>query len=80
MFRLILGIVLVVSGVGIGFYLGFWFLFIGGIVDIIEQIKGDVGAMTIAFGIAKVLFSSFIGTVVGCLIAFPGVILISEGE
>lgn len=42
--------------------MGCWVCFIGGIVDVIEEIRADeLEALKIAIGIAKVMFAGFIG-------------------
>lgn len=64
------------SGVAIiclGLYAGLWLMLIGGIIDIINQIKADeVNALVLAVGIVKALFFQLpiaIGFFVGGLLS-----------
>jgi hypothetical protein len=58
----ILGVILIIFGVCAGLYVGFWWGFIGGIVQIIEQFNTpEVNAMDVAFGVAKIFFAGTLG-------------------
>lgn len=58
----VLGGILVVTGVFLGLYVGIWWGFIGGIVDIINEFKSvETDAMNIAMGVAKIVFSNIFG-------------------
>ncbi len=73
------GVVFIAGGIILGFYLGIWVLFIGGIVDVIGQIQAPVlEAKGLAIGIAKVLFAGFIGTVVGGIFIFIGKAILDD--
>jgi len=74
----IIGITLIGFGVSIGLYFGLWVCFFGGIIEIVDQIKGNVEAVSIAWGIVKIVFSSFIGTVFGLIFAVPGFVLVTD--
>ena len=57
----IIGFFLVLTGIVIGFYVGIWVCFIGGIVEIINSAKEvPVYALGIAVGIVKVIVSGII--------------------
>jgi hypothetical protein len=59
----VLGLVLVVGGVALGLYVGVWLFLIGGIVQIIEQIKADdLNALAVGIGVARVLLAGAAGT------------------
>ena len=63
MMRKLIGIVLMVAGVAAGIYVGFWILFVGGIVDVVDGAKATPtnGGM-IAWGLAKsVLLAEIVG-------------------
>ena len=71
--RNILGIALIVAGVILGVYVGIWVCFVGGIVDVIEQIRAEnIEALSIAWGVAKVLFAGLFGIVSGGAVALVG--------
>lgn len=75
--KMVFGTLLCIAGVALGIYAGLWWAFIGGIVDVINAFKAaDVQALSIAFGVAKVVCAGFIGGISAlCLIA-PGTALI----
>jgi hypothetical protein len=69
----ILGIFMMVVGVAFGIYAGFWWAFIGGIVDVISAIRApDLVAMDVAIGVAKVMFAGAIGGICGIVVVLPG--------
>lgn len=69
----VIGIILIVVGVGVGLYAGIWWAFIGGIVDVVTQIRApELSALSLAVGVAKILFAGVIGWVVGIVAVFPG--------
>lgn len=73
---LIFGVALFLFGIGFGLYVGVWVCFIGGIVDIINQIQTPpVEALALAIGIAKFLFASMLGVVAGGVPACLGVFI-----
>ena len=60
----IFGALLFVAALAAGVYVGFWIMFIGGAVDIIDAIKAPVTeASAIGWGVLKMIFASFVGTV-----------------
>lgn len=69
----VIGLILIIVGVCIGLYVGLWLCFVGGIVGVIEAIRADVlVSMDVAIGIAKVIFSGFIGFISGGVFIVPG--------
>jgi hypothetical protein len=53
---IIFGIILI----GGGIYTGLWVMLVGGIVDLIEQIRADrVDSMVVAISIVKIIFCEF---------------------
>ena len=74
----IIGIILCALGVFVGLYIGVWVCFIGGIVDIVNEINnaiqasGSLGAMNIAIGIVKIVFAGFLGVVSAFAFIIPG--------
>ena len=55
-----LGLLMILGGVVLGFYVGFWICFIGGIVDIINAFKASepVAVSIIGWGILKIFFTA----------------------
>lgn len=77
--KAILGLALMAAGVVLGLYAGIWWAFIGGIVDVIREIRApELDAMNVAIGIAKVLFAGLIGWVAAALALVPGYALLKS--
>jgi ABC-type lipoprotein release transport system permease subunit len=71
----LIGLVIGLVGIALGLYVGVWLCLVGGIVDVIEQIRAEnLVATAVAWGVAKVLCSSLFGS----LSALP-FILFSKG-
>ena len=72
--RQIVGISIILGGIVLGLYVGLWVCFIGGIVQLINEIKSPeaVVAMNIAWGIAKIVFAGLFGWLAGLLFIIPG--------
>ena len=65
----LIGLIIGLAGITLGLYVGIWLCFIGGIVDIIGQIRAETLAeMAVAWGVAKVLCSSLFGSL--CALPF----------
>ncbi len=72
----VIGMVLIVAGIALGAYMGIWWAFIGGIVDVIQAIRAEhLEAMDVAIGVAKVIFAGLIGWISCALLVFPGLAL-----
>ncbi len=70
-----LGLLMILGGVVLGFYVGFWICFIGGIVDIINAFKASepVAVSIIGWGILKIFFATIAGWVSALALIIPGV-------
>lgn len=54
-----IGVALLLAGIGLGFYVGFWLMLVGGIMEIIDAIKAPVTlASEIGWGVIKIMFAS----------------------
>jgi len=83
MTRSIIGILLIILGITLGVYVGFWLMFTGGIIGLIEAIKAivqtnNINTGLIAISIAKIIFSSSIGFAVAYSLIFLGEIVIEK--
>ena len=68
-----IGVILIIVGIIVGLYFGIWWAFIGGIVQVIEQIRAETLApLSVAIGIAKVMFAGLIGWFAGLIFVIPG--------
>ena len=74
----LIGWTLLFGGIGLGIYVGFWLMFIGGIVQIIDSIKHDVNALEIAIGFIKIWCAGIVGWVSGMICCAIGAILIDN--
>lgn len=69
----IIGLIIIAASAIGGGWLGIWIMFVGGIVDIVDAIKAvDTDSMTVAIGMAKIVFAAPIGWGVFALGAFIG--------
>jgi hypothetical protein len=74
--REIVGILMIVAGFAFGMYAGIWWAFIGGIVDVITEVRAvHLDAMNVAIGIAKILFAGAIGWVAAMVLIVPGLVM-----
>lgn len=77
--RTAIGIVMVLVGVAFGLWAGAWWAFIGGILDVIREIRApELEAMNVAMGLAKVIFAALIGVVAAAFAVIPGCALIQS--
>ena len=77
--KALFGILLVLAGIALGLYVGVYIMFIGGIVDVINQIKApEISAMAVAWGVAKVVLASFIGWLVAIVLILPGLAMFQD--
>ena len=72
------GLLMILSGIFLGLYIGVWLCFVGGIVQIINEIKSPEGvnALAIALGIVKIFFASPIGWLSATMLFIPGACII----
>lgn len=79
MIRFIIGIVLILSGAFLGLYVGGWFLFIGGITEIFNEIQTTpISGEIMAVNIFRVLIAGFVGWIVFYLLCIPGLSMILD--
>jgi hypothetical protein len=77
--KTLVGILLMFAGLALGVYVGIWVCFVGGIVDIINQIKApDMSASIIAWGVVKILFTGLAGWLAAAVCWIPGLALLND--
>ena len=77
----ILGATMVIIGALIGLYVGGWLMFIGGIVQVIQEVRAEhLSAVNIGIGVARIMLAGFIGTVCGLALIVPGQIIWEGGR
>lgn len=75
----LIGAMLVVFGIILGLYVGIWVCFIGGIVDVIEQVRAPImSSGAIAWGIAKVMFAGLFGYLSAAFCIIPGWAILND--
>ena len=73
----VIGVLCIVVGIVLGLYCGLWWAFIGGIIQIIEQVRAEhLEAMVVAFGICKIIFAGIIGWAAAFVGIIPGMALL----
>ena len=74
----ILGLLMILTGIILGFYVGIWVFLIGGIMEVIEAMRAEqLIALDVAIGIAKFLCAGLAGWVSALFLILPGMAFIS---
>lgn len=76
----ITGLGLIVGGIVLGVYVGIWVCLIGGIVDILNEVKSieTLDNMVVAWGAVKILLAGFFGGLSGFVLVLPGWVMIDR--
>jgi len=75
----VFGFLLILVGIAFGLWAGIWWAFVGGIVQVIQEIRApELSALGVAIGITKVLCAGLIGWVAGLVAIFPGWVLLNS--
>lgn len=73
------GFLLVVAGIVAGLYVGVWWAFIGGIIDIVNAFKAvDISGMAVALGLLKVLLAGLAGVLSAFVLIIPGIAMLKS--
>ena len=70
--RQLMGLVILIFGIVLGFYVGGYLCFIKGIIQLIQGVTPVIIASNIAWGLAKILVASLVGV-------FSAVVLVAIG-
>lgn len=78
----VLGILLIIVGVVSGLYFALWWAFIGGIIDVIAEVRApNINALNVAVGVAKIFFAGAIYWMVALPLVIPGYFMVAnKGE
>ena len=80
MFKLIAGIMLLIVAIALGFYVGLWWGFVGGIVLAIEGVTASpINAVWVAVGIARFTFAFILGYGTAIFTSIIPLLLIGKG-
>lgn len=76
--KTIVGFLMILGGIVFGLYVGFWVCFIGGIIQIFNEIKSPeaIVAMNIVWGLGRIFFAAILGWLAGLLLVIPGIAMI----
>ena len=73
------GLIMIVTGLGLGIYMCFWWGFVGGIIQIVQAFKETtIIPMDVALGVLRFMFSGVIGFLCGALFVLTGAALTRE--
>ncbi len=70
--KTVIGIIMIIAGISLGLYVGVWFMFIGGIIQIVDTVKTDINAVQIGFGVLRIMFAGGVGALSGYVLIIPG--------
>jgi len=71
-----IGSILVIIGICAAFFVGFWLMFIGGIVQVVTYVRAEnLDSLKIGIGIARILLSLPAGFFAGWIFIKPGMYL-----
>lgn len=63
--KFILGVISIIVGIFMGLYVGIWWAFVGGIIEIVNGVQAvPANGSDIAIGICRVVFATGIGEVI----------------
>jgi len=72
--KLIIGILMILSGVVLGVYVALWICFIGGIVQLIEAVKiAPIDSMGVGVGILRIVCTAISGWIIFLILLIPGI-------
>ncbi len=77
--KVIFGVLLIIAGIVLGFYVGLYLMFIGGIIDLVQFIKSDLNTMSLlVWGVVKIMLSGLAGYLAGFILMVPGLAMIND--
>lgn len=88
-FLTLIGVLLFLAGIAAGVYVGFWLMFIGGFIDIIDAIKMVVSsapassasiAWNVACGVLKIMLAGMSAVITFTICTFISGIFFAAGE
>lgn len=83
--NMLLGLLLIVSGIFLGLYVGLYQCLFGGIMDIVDQINqihngNNLDPTKIAFSIFKIMFAGLFGWTSALFLLIPGYIMFGNAK
>jgi len=79
----IVGLIMILAGIVLGLYVGIWLCLVGGIAQIINELKNlntpeGVDGLKIAIGFARFFFTGFAGWLSAIILVIPGMSLLKK--
>lgn len=80
--RSIFGVLMMIGGVFLGLYVGVVVCFVGGIVDILDQMKSanPIESGVVAWGVAKIFLATAAGAISAFVLIVPGFAMVFKGK
>lgn len=76
--KIFIAVIMLIGGVVLGGYVGVWLMFIGGIVQIIEQVRAEhLEAMQVGFGVARIFLAGLSGMLSAMFLIIPAMAILS---
>jgi len=66
------GVLLIILGICLGFYVGGYLMFFKGVLQIVHSITPVIKATGIAWGLLRIVFASLLGWLSASLLIIPG--------
>ena len=76
--KILIGLLLIVGGIVLGLFIGGYLMFFKGIVGIIDGIKADWQATTIAWGLLRILLAGATGWLSALFLIIPGIAFLQD--
>lgn len=76
----ILGFFMIIGGIILGFYVGLWICFVGGLWTLIQMVTGAVPLAfgTFAWAVIKIALSGLFGYLSAIILVLPGMVLLED--
>lgn len=75
----LVGLLMCIAGVCLGLYVGLYLCFVGGIIDLIHQVRSpDLSASAVAWDIVRIMFAGVAGWISAFVLLVPGTTLMKK--
>ncbi len=78
--KCVIGVAMMAIGAAMGLYVGIWWAFIGGIIEVVDAVRSEVlDSAKLGYGIARIVFAAPIGWAAAALLLVPGYFITKAG-
>lgn len=75
----LIGTLMIIAGVCLGLYVGLYLCFIGGIIDIIKQVRApELNGAAVAWDVVRIMFAGLAGYLSAFVLVIPGAALAQD--